>query len=65
MVGSLHKPTGVNLIFEFGQEYYWELKLKEKPVRRQVPEDCSEDRALLRLFHFKAFFIEKYSLFKL
>jgi hypothetical protein len=31
----------------------------------QVPEDCSEDKSLLRLFHFKSFFIEKYSLFKL
>ena len=65
VVGSLNKPTGVSLVFQFGQQYYWELRPKEKPLRRQVPEDCSEDRALLRLFHFKAFFIEKYSLFKM
>lgn len=37
VVGSMSKTTGVNIVFEFGQEYYWELKPKEKSVRRQVP----------------------------
>jgi hypothetical protein len=36
-----------------------------KVVKQQIPENYDDNPDLIRLFHFKSFFIEKYSLFKL
>lgn len=65
IVGSLNKNSNTCLTFEFGQEYYYTARKGEKPSRKQLPETYEEDAELARLFHFKAFFIAKYSLFKL
>ena len=65
VVGILDKTTGTSCVFEFGQQFYFKIERGGKPLKKQVPEDNYSDKDLLQLFHFKAFFIQKYSLFKL
>ncbi len=36
-----------------------------KAQKHQVPQNYEDNLDLMRLFHFKSFFVEKYSLFKL
>jgi hypothetical protein len=54
----------MNLIFEFGQEYYYTVEGKNVK-KTQVPENSEGDPNLMLLLHFRAFFVTKYSLFKM
>ena len=65
IVGCFNKENQTNLIFEFGQEYYYTVEKNEKSRKQQVPEDNDGDRNLMLLLHFRAFFVTKYSLFKM
>ena len=65
VVGILDKKDGTGCVFEFGEQFYYRVERGGKPMKKQVPEDHESDGLLVRLFHFKAFFVQKYSLFKL
>ena len=41
------------------------VKEGRKAVKEQVPENLEGNNQLMLLFHFKSFFVTKYSLFKL
>ena len=41
------------------------LQEGSKVQKHQVPQNYEDNADLMRLFHFKSFFVEKYSLFKL